>query len=73
MQHVGLELLYYIKVIVQAGSGTSFACPQIAGIAACLWQAFPTKTNWEIKTAIEQSASQYLTPDKTNRIWYSGF
>jgi serine protease AprX len=32
--------------------------------AACLWQAFPSKTNWEIKTAIEQSASQYLTPDK---------
>ena len=48
----------------QFGSGTSYATPQIAGLSACLWQAFPDKTNWEIKTAIEQSASQYLTPDK---------
>ena len=51
-------------VIIPSGQGTSYATPQIAGLAACLWQAFPTKTNWEIKTAIEQSASQYLTPDK---------
>lgn len=49
---------------VSVGSGTSYATPQIAGLSACLWQAFPTKTNWEIKTAIEKSASQYLTPDK---------
>lgn len=53
---------------VAVGNGTSYATPQIAGLAACLWQAFPTKTNWEIKTAIEQSASQFLTPDK--RIGY---
>ncbi len=46
------------------GSGTSYATPSLAGMATCLWQAFPSKTNWEIKTAIEQSASQYLTPDK---------
>ncbi|MFN8295381.1 MAG: S8 family peptidase [Chitinophagales bacterium] len=52
----------------QFGSGTSYATPQIAGFATCLWQAFPSKTNWEIKTAIEQSSSQYLTPDK--RIGY---
>ena len=49
---------------VQTGSGTSFACPIIAGMSACLWQAFPSKTNWEIKTAIEQSASLYLSPSK---------
>lgn len=49
---------------VSNGSGTSYATPSLAGMAACLWQAFPDKTNWEIKTAIEQSASQYLTPDK---------
>jgi len=50
--------------IIKSGSGTSYATPSLAGMATCLWQAFPTKTNWEIKTAIEQSASQYLTPDK---------
>ncbi len=53
---------------VSNGNGTSYACPSIAGLSACLWQAFPDKTNWEIKTAIEQSASQYLNPDK--RIGY---
>jgi subtilisin family serine protease len=53
---------------ISAGSGTSFATPSLAGMTTCLWQAFPSKTNWEIKTAIEQSASQYLTPDK--RIGY---
>lgn len=46
------------------GSGTSYATPLMAGMAACLWQAFPAKTNWEIKTAIEQSASQFNSPDK---------
>ncbi len=56
----------YVNTLNQiaSGNGTSFACPTIAGFSACLWQAFPSKTNWEIKTAIEQSASQYLTPDK---------
>ena len=49
---------------IAVGSGTSFATPSLAGMAACLWQAYPNKSNWEIKTAIEQSASQYLTPDK---------
>lgn len=60
----------YIKTngTISTGGGTSYATPQIAGLAACLWQAFPSKTNWEIKTAIEQSASQYLSPDK--RIGY---
>ncbi len=50
--------------LLSSGSGTSFATPSLAGMATCLWQAFPDKTNWEIKTAIEKSASQYLTPDK---------
>jgi subtilisin family serine protease len=46
-----------------AGSGTSFSSPIMAGLAACLWQAFPDKKNMEIVKAIEQSASQYNTPD----------
>lgn len=49
---------------ISAGNGTSFACPSLAGMATCLLQAFPDKTAWQIKTAIEQSASQFLTPDK---------
>lgn len=49
---------------VSTGGGTSYSCPIIAGLSACLWQAFPSKTNWDIKTAIEQSASLYLNPTK---------
>ncbi len=49
---------------VTSGNGTSYSCPALAGMVTCLWQAFPTKTNWEIKTAVEQSASKYLNPDK---------
>ena len=44
-------------------SGTSFSSPITAGAVACLWQAHPGKTNYEILQAIEQSASQHNTPD----------
>ncbi len=44
-------------------SGTSFACPVLAGSAACLWQAHPARSNNEIKDAIQRSASQYFGPD----------
>lgn len=45
------------------GNGTSFAAPVIAGLTACLQQAFPTKTNSEIMMAIVNAGSSYLTPD----------
>jgi len=48
---------------IGTGSGTSFACPVLAGSAACLWQAHPTHSNRDIKDAIQQSASQHLSPD----------
>jgi subtilisin family serine protease len=44
-------------------NGTSFASPIMAGMAACLWQAFPDKNNMQIIRAIEQSASRYTSPD----------
>ena len=47
---------------VGTGNGTSFACPVLAGSAACLWQAHPLKTNMEIFNAIQQSANYYQTP-----------
>jgi serine protease AprX len=45
------------------GNGTSFASPILCGVASCLWQAFPQKTNQEIIEAIKQSANQYNSPD----------
>jgi len=44
-------------------NGTSLSSPIMAGAAACLWGAFPEKTNMEILYAIQQSASQYSSPD----------
>lgn len=48
---------------VFAQNGTSFATPITAGAVACLWQAHPAATMMQLLNVIEQSASQYLTPD----------
>lgn len=49
--------------LVVFSNGTSFSSPEMAGISAALWQAFPSKTNAQIKDAIEKSAHQYYFPD----------
>jgi subtilisin family serine protease len=46
------------------GSGTSFATPVMAGGVACLIQSNPQKTANEIKEALRQSGSQFLSPDE---------
>jgi len=50
------------------GSGTSFACPNLAGLVTCLWQAFPESPNREIMDATQKSAHKYNSPD--NRLGY---
>jgi len=45
------------------GNGTSFACPNMAGLATCLWQGFPEFSNMKIRSALWQSASKATTPD----------
>ena len=50
------------------GSGTSFACPNMAGISTCLWQAFPEISNMGIIDALQSSATKYNNPD--NRVGY---
>lgn len=44
-------------------SGTSFASPIMAGAIACLWQAYPNKTNQDILEMVKQSSSEYDSPD----------
>ncbi len=51
-----------------AGNGTSYSNPNVAGLVACLWQAFPEFTNREIINAVQQSAHLYTNPD--NRFGY---
>jgi hypothetical protein len=48
---------------IAANSGTSFASPVLAGMAASLWQAFPDEPAWKIKKALLQSGSLFLNPD----------
>ncbi len=45
------------------GNGTSFATPQIAGLAACLWSALPSENNIQILNRILQSSDHYSNPD----------
>ena len=45
------------------GNGTSYSCPIMAGVATCLWQAFPEVNNMGIIDALEKSADRFTTPD----------
>ncbi len=49
-------------IVENAGAGTSFSSPLLAGMATCLWQEFPLKTEAEIRNAIIKSANNYNTP-----------
>ena len=50
------------------GNGTSFACPNMAGLSTCLWQAFPEVNNMSIINNLQQSADRFNNPD--NRTGY---
>lgn len=50
-------------------AGTSFASPIMAGMVACLWQAFPEKNNVEIMDAVRKSGSSYAL-DKNPQMGY---
>jgi subtilisin family serine protease len=46
-----------------AGNGTSFSNPNVAGLIACLWQAFPEYSNMEIIDEVQKSSHRYNNPD----------
>lgn len=48
---------------VGVANGTSFACPNLAGLATCLWQGFPEFNNMKIIDALKRSANRYTTPN----------
>ncbi|HUQ97762.1 MAG TPA: S8 family peptidase [Chitinophagaceae bacterium] len=53
---------------VATGNGTSFACPNMAGLSTCLWQGFPEITPLKIIDVLRHSGSQAQAPD--NRMGY---
>ncbi len=52
----------------QYGNGTSFACPNMAGVTTCLWQAFPEVNNMSVINALQKSATKANNPD--DRVGY---
>lgn len=51
------------KGFIHYSAGTSFSSPILSGMVACLWEAFPEKSNVEIMDAVRRSADRYNTPD----------
>jgi serine protease AprX len=49
-------------------NGTSFATPNLAGLATCLWQAYPEFNNMAILDAIQKAGSKAAAPD--DRVGY---
>jgi subtilisin family serine protease len=43
--------------------GTSFSTPIVAGLVACLWQAMPQKTAFEILDLVRQAGNSFKQPD----------
>ncbi|MCD7937951.1 MAG: S8 family serine peptidase [Tannerellaceae bacterium] len=48
---------------VRYANGTSFSTPILAGLGVCLWQAFPTLTNYQIAEILRTVASRKNRPD----------
>ena len=53
---------------VLPANGTSYSGPKMAGLAACLWQAFPDVNNMRILRALRESGNRYGDPD--DRVGY---
>ena len=58
----GTSLISPANNTVITSNGTSFACPLIAGMAACLWSALPEASNMEIREMIIRSCDRYDQP-----------
>ena len=51
------------ETVTVRSNGTSFSCPVLSGMAACLMQAVPMALNIDIIEAIHSSADKYNSPD----------
>jgi len=47
------------------GNGTSYACPELAGLVAGFWQASPTLSAQQVIQALKAGASQAQNPDNS--------
>ena len=63
MASVGVSALVQFNGGIGGSNGTSFACPNMAGLGTILWQAFPEFNNMKIRSALWQAGSISNTPD----------
>ncbi len=49
--------------VIERSNGTSFSCPIISGMCACIMQAVPAAVNSEIISAIHHASDRFLNPD----------
>jgi hypothetical protein len=50
---------------VGSSNGTSFACPNMAGLGTILWQGFPEFNNMKIIGALREAGSRFTNPNDT--------
>jgi hypothetical protein len=61
---MGVNVTVQVATSTTARSnGTSFSCPVLSGMAACLMQAVPSALNTDIITALHASADRFNSPD----------
>jgi serine protease AprX len=61
---VGVQtILQYPGGAITGGNGTSFATPNMAGLATCLWQGFPEFNNMKIIDALRRAGSRFTNPN----------
>ena len=58
----------YSNNAIGGGNGTSYACPNMAGLTACIIQGFPEYSNMKIINALRQAGNNVATPN--DRIGY---
>lgn len=64
MVSVGVSALIQVgNNTIGASNGTSFACPNMAGLATCLWQGFPEFNNMKILKALQVASHKFSAPD----------
>lgn len=47
--------------LITIADGTSFSSPMLSGMVACLWQAFPEKSNYEIMEAVRKAGDRNIS------------
>ena len=60
----GVSVPVQVKTsVVERSNGTSFSCPVISGMSACIMQAVPQAINTDIISVLHSGSDRYFTPD----------